>query len=86
MGNCLANGVTKHPQPHNYFQQIVEATLLTHNNIIIKRLCYQPYPCRHYVSDDDGKSWKILNAREIVTLLRDNGINIPEHFQRTKCL
>lgn len=50
------------------------------DNIVIKDMCYQSYPCQHYVSIG-GICLGLLNGVQIHQLLKMNGYPIPKHFK-----
>lgn len=51
----------------------------------IQHLCYQSFPCQHYVRKCGGgdADWRLISGKEIFSLLKKDGVSDP-HFDKYK--
>ncbi len=50
-----------------------------YGNYEIENMCYETYPCQHYVTNKQTGERTMMSGNDIFCLLRDNGFNC-EHF------
>jgi hypothetical protein len=55
-------------------------TFLDGSKMVISRICYETYPCKHDVILDTTESM-CYSARKIIKYFQDRNEKVPEHFQ-----
>lgn len=63
-------------------EKVFDANMIELSDIKIKSMCYESYPCQHFISIDNGKTWELLDSIKIVKKLISLGIDVHEHFKK----
>ena len=49
--------------------------------IEVSNICFETYPCQHYVKLDGKPITGLMGGKQIKQLFNSNNIPVPEHFR-----